>query len=446
MMRRNGTISDRILDIFGAIACIALAYLSFQQLIMPLEWSEDYSEWELLIMTALYILVLVAALMAIKIIPDRMLSVLVAAMLVCACLAQIYIVHEIQARPYIDLSHIVNQNRELVNNGEHYFTDVEQFSLYPNNIPLAIVIYWVYRLAAFLGRTDYEFAGGLFNVAMNMLTYICSYRIVRRYRGHRTSVMFLFFLITNLTLYGYASYYYTDTVSLGMTMAAVDLFLTGESTENRYKRTILLSASGFMTLLAFRIRATSIFIVVAALVYVILRVQYRRVIRVALPVIAGVIIASACYSGLYHYHVNFDTTDTAAPWQHWVAMAANLETGGAYNEQDVAETQAQPDHQSKVDYNVEKWKSRVLDNGLVGNIELILNKEKHVWSYGCKLYFVYLELVKDQRPLYDWMVGDKSHYFKHMMMAQNLIMLTLMLASTAVTFIRGKRGDDRTYS
>lgn len=446
MSAHNIKVSDSIIAVFGVIACAALTYLSYQQLIMPLEWSEDYSECELLVMTAIYVVVLVVAVMAIRRIPDRMLSVLVAAMLVCACLIQIYIVHEIQVRPSTDLSNIINQNRELIKNGEHLFTDVEYYSLYSNNIPLAIVIYWVYWIADILGRTDYEFAGGLFNVAMNMLTYICSYRIVRRYRGHRTSVIFLFFLITNLTLYGYASYYYTDTVSLGMTMAAVDLFLTGASAENRYKRTILLSASGFMMLLAFRIRATSIFILVAALVYAVLRMQYRRAIRFALPVIAGVIVASACYSGLYHYHINFDTTDTAAPWQHWVAMAANPETGGGFNAQDVAETQAQPDHQSKVEYNVEKWKSRVLNNGLSGNVELILNKEKHVWSYGCKLYFVYLELVKDQRPLYEWMVGDQSHYFKHMMMAQNLILLTLMLASTAVTFIRGKRGDNRIYS
>lgn len=165
------TVSDRILIVFGIIACAALFYVSLEQLIMPIIWNEDYNEGELLQMTVVYFALLAIAVIVIRRIPERVLPALPVAMIVCAGLIQIYIAHEMQLLPEIDLYDIMNQNRSLVDRGEHIFTDRAYFSFYTNNIPIGIVVYWIYRIAAMLGSHNYELAGGLFNVAMNVLTY-----------------------------------------------------------------------------------------------------------------------------------------------------------------------------------------------------------------------------------------------------------------------------------
>ena len=59
----------------------------------------------------------------------------------------------------------------MVETGKISFGESKYFAYNTNNIPLAIVIYYVFRMAAFTGM-DYRIAGGLFNV---LLILLCMY-------------------------------------------------------------------------------------------------------------------------------------------------------------------------------------------------------------------------------------------------------------------------------
>lgn len=285
-------IGQHIIQVFAIIASLFLVYLLYQELVLPLQSPEIYSEPMMLVMLAGYLGLLVLGGMAVRRMSDRALQAAVVIMLAVALGIQLWIAYGMQLQPEVDLVYILNQDRSMVEHGEHVFTDRSYFATHSNNIGIAIVLYWVFRIAHALGCSNYELAGGVFNVMMNMTTYICAYRIARRFYDRRVSALFLFYLVTNPALYAYASYYYTDTVSMGMTTLALALFVRAvRSKEQRGRRCACLLMSGFILLLAFRVRVTSIMALLAVVTYVILRGNYRRNLRqmlqVALPLIGG---------------------------------------------------------------------------------------------------------------------------------------------------------------
>lgn len=435
----NRNLSDRFVILLMIVACALLGYLCYQSATLALRFPEDYSERMELVMIAGYIAIFVVAVLVIRHLPERVLSILTIWMLIGVFCVQVHIAYKMQVRPDVDLKYIIEQNEALVANGEHIFTDRSYFAFYTNNIGIAIVVYWVYRVAWLCGLHNCALAGGLFNVCMNMLTYICAYRIVRRFCSKRVSVLFLFLLVTNPVLYAYASYYYTDTVSMGITMAAVDVFLAGvEAIENK-GGTVLLIFSGFLTLIAFRIRVTSLIIVIAALVYGVMKGRFRQMIRLGIPFLIGVLAASVCYNGVYHYHIDYDTSETAAPWQHWIAMGTYSEGDGRFNTEIYETLAAQTDHQSMVEVSVRQIQKNIAANGPLEWASLILRKEEVVWSRGAKFYFQYVANVKDGSTVYDWIVGDHSAYFANYMQAYNTLLLFAILASLVGTlFHRSK--------
>jgi hypothetical protein len=185
---------------------------------------------------------------------------------------------------------------------------------------------------------------------------------------------------------------------------------------------------------------TSIFIVIAAIVYWLLcRRRQKDLSDKAIPFIIGVFVALLCCTGLYHYHINFSTKDSAIPWQHFIAMGANRETGGGYSQSDYDETVCLPDHPSKVEYNIQKWKKRVQELGLRGTATLIRDKESMVWTAGCKHYFQYLEHVKTRNLLYYYIEGDGSAGFRNYMQAYN----NLLLIAAALSILFSIRQRDK---
>ena len=177
------------------------------------------------------------------------------------------------AAPEIDLAYTLSQNKAMVEEGLHTFTNKGYFSVYTNNIPLTIVIYWVFRLAKALGCHNYELAGGVFNAGMNVVTYAMGYCIARKITSERTAFLLLTVLLTNPALYAYAAYYYTDTISLAITSLAIYWFVCALQTKPGHtgKKIMLFCISGMAIYWAARIRVTSIFILIAAAVYALLR-------------------------------------------------------------------------------------------------------------------------------------------------------------------------------
>lgn len=241
MKTKRKQTSNKLLNIILWIIVLILPYLCYRSFTLPLQFPDEYSEKLLLICAAVYLAVFLAVLFAVQRFPEKGLVVLGYVMIACAAAAQLYIADQMQLLPEIDLFFTIDQNKAMVEEGLHAFTNRAYFGVYTNNIPLTIVIYWVFRLAKTLGFHNYELAGGIFNVGMNLLTYMAGYGIIRRVTSERPAFLLLVVFLTNPALYAYASYYYTDTISLGLTTFAIYLFVCAvQATGKSGKRQIVL--------------------------------------------------------------------------------------------------------------------------------------------------------------------------------------------------------------
>ena len=102
----------------------------------------------------------------------------------------------------------------------------------------------------------------------------------------RVTFLVMTLICFNPVYYAYVSYYYTDTVSLGVMMTAIAIALKGEEQTGK-KRILLYVLSGLFLGAAIKIRVTCIFVVLAALAVAIFREKHSFLKRTAVLVGGG---------------------------------------------------------------------------------------------------------------------------------------------------------------
>ena len=349
---------------------------------------------------------------------------------------QLVIALQMQVTPRVDLSHIYDQCVTMIDElHTSKISDIRYFSFYPNNIPLCILIYWVFRLGKMLGL-DYRAAGGMFNVLMLLAANCSAWVILRKLTSVRTAAWVMFLILTNPVLYAYASYYYTDTISLGLMMSGLCLMVLGWDRKHKGVRLLLIFFGGFVMAAAVKIRVTSSFILIAVFVAMIWKRQWRGILAFFIPLCIGVAAFGMLWSGIYRYHVNFDTRNTSVTAEHFLMMAS---TGnGTYRNEDVSFTYSFPTHEEKRENNLRVWKERLRENGPVGNFRLAARKEALVWAAGTRGYLQYTSRVVKETPIFQMIAGKWSSAFQNFMQAYNIVIFLLMGIGIAMD-----RGDDR---
>lgn len=368
---------------------------------------------------------------------ENMLKKMVYAGIIIAFMVQLVIVFQMQLVPKVDLSHIYETSVKMLETDSVKITNKKYYSFNTNNIPVQIVVYWVFRIAKVLG-VEYRIAGGVFNIILLCAMYSCVFAILKRITTMRTAFVCMFVLLTNPVFYAYASYYYTDTVSLGITMSGIYLMFRAYEAIKMWKKTALYVLAGLLMGLAVCIRVTSIFILLAIMVWILVSRNWKKLLQWGVPTLTGMILFSILWQGIYQYHVDFDTSESAITVEHFIMMGSTGD--GMYNWDDVLFTKSFATHEERAENNRRVWLQRVRENGLLGNLKLIIKKEEIVWGIGASGYSQYVENVVEQTPCYDWMVGEKSGLFRAYMQAYNIVLFALILLGT-VTMISKKKSN-----
>lgn len=338
---------------------------------------------------------------------------------------QLYIVFHMQLVPKVDLSHIYDQCVEMLETGNAQITDIHYFGLNTNNIPVTIVIYWVFRFFHAMGLENYRIAGGIFNVFLLLMVYIFSFLILKRLTTMRVTAAVMLLLLVNPAFYAYASYYYTDTVSMAFTMAGAYVILCGFSENIKWKRAFFFFLAGFLIGFAFRIRVTSVFLIVAVAAGLFLRKQWRKLLQYAILLICGILLFLLLWGRVYTYHVNFDTEESAITAEHFLMMGS---TGrGTYNADDVKFTRSFDTHEEKVENNLRVYRQRIRENGFLGNLRLIVVKQAIVWGIGARGYSQYTEYVTEETTCYNWITGKNSACFRSYMQSYNIVLFFMIM-------------------
>lgn len=344
--------------------------------------------------------------------------------IILALIIQLVIVFQIQVIPQFDLSHIYDQCMKMFKEQTVEFTHEKYFGFYTNNIPLAILIYWVFRFGRFLGCTNYRIVGGVFNVLLLSEVYILTWHMFKKITNTRVAAFVMFLLLTNPMYYAFASYYYTDITSMGFLVPGVFLLFRGNRQEHLYKRIFSYIGAGLFMGMAIKLRVTSLFILLALLVFLVWKRYRRELVEIGLGVLGGLLIFSILWNGIYHYHVKFDTKDSAVTVTHFVMMGSRNK--GTYSGEDVKFTKSFPTHKERVENNLRVWKERIKENGIIGNIKLAISKEAITWGVGTKEHYNCIKKVVEETLCWRLIAGDKSFPFRGYMQAYNLIIFLLI--------------------
>ena len=99
-------------------------------------------------------------------------------------------------------------------------------------------------------------------------------------------------------------------------MAGVGFIIYGCYKKKSLEDDTLLVA-GFLIGFATCIRVTSIFIVLAAGVWILLNKYWKKLLTFGIPLVCGLLIFQLAWGGVYRYHVDMDTYDSAITIEHF---------------------------------------------------------------------------------------------------------------------------------
>ena len=440
-MTGTGRVRNAAEYFFYAAAAILLALLAFLAWVNPWKFN-PMSDSRTVMVGVLYVVCMTIVVILARHIPEKYCPVLVYGAVACAFLVQLQIAWSMRLEVKIDLSHLYEESVEAIENGTIAFQPGSYFEKYPNNAPLGIVIYWVFRLGKLLGSPDYRLTGGIFNAGMLLCMYLSMYAIMRMFFSEKAALTGMAVLVSNPIFYAYASYYYTDTVSAGMTALAAYLLIRGF--RNEKKQDLFSFAGAFLFLLAVQVRVTSSFWLIAALLMLAVRGgSFRRILRVLPSVLAGGVLFLLLWRPLYRAQLPFDTTDTAMPVSHFLMMGSRRASNGKYYKGDDVFTCGFPTHEEKVENTMRVYRERLKENGISGNLDLLLRKEAIVWSSGNKGYRQYTRRAVDEtNVVYRLIRGDRSGYFELYLQGYNNTFLMMLCAGCVCALLARRKGQD----
>lgn len=429
-MNREIEILPKLIVLFLTLfsACCVIASLIFPY-VKKYESMSIEGTWIAFIITIIYAVCLFRASQRVSL---KVLKCMVVCTVFLVSMCQLLVVFNMQLIPRVDLSHIYDQVMVMLENNIDVLTDKKYFGMYPNNIPLAILIYWLFRLSNSIGFTNYRIVGGIFNLLCIWTSWFFLYLVAKAKFGQKRALFFIGIVAINPLFVAYASYYYTDTISLPF-LASASFFLLTETKDNTQtiQSTLRYVLGGFLLAIAVKIRVTSIFLGFAILTYIIIKRQLLKKKKCLLAALVGFALFQLIFSFIYQKHVTFDTHETAMPATHFLMMASRGD--GTFDAEDVEFTLSFPTHDEKVENNLRVYKERIKDNGILGNIALVIFKEAQVWGMGPHAFTSYTEFVTEKTLVYNLIRGNKSGWFYNYTQGYNAAFFLMMLFSTVLS-------------
>ncbi len=350
--------------------------------------------------------------------PRKPLKLIFAGIVLLVFCGYLYEIYKVQLEPKVDLSHIIKELNDMVAKKHLLISDKKYFGFYTNNIPLTILLYYVAVLGSRIMGSSYDLqvVGSVFNVLMIWLGFFCICGLIDLYTDNRKgdstsegSLRMALFMklvaICNPIWFVYASYFYTDTISLPFAAGGLLLVLYGDRAvkDGRTAKAIArFFAGSVLFTIAYMIRPTCMIMVIALFVHRLYTRRWKKLVLLAVTFASAFMIVSAGYGRLYQRHVAFDTTDRAVPITHFLMMGSH--DRGSFHDEDVQYTKSLKTHEEKVSGTWNRYLSNLKHNGFKGNVKLFLEKEL-LWGVGTRGYYQYVANARKDSLLHQFLAG-----------------------------------------
>lgn len=307
--------------------------------------------------------------------------------------------------PSYDLSHIERELMLMMKDGT-VISNVAYFAKYTNQVPLTVLLYYIYRLGSFLHFGNLKLFAVIANSFFMALTAFFTYLSVRKLKNSDAGLVTLIFFIVNPIFYMYASYFYTDTLCMPFASIAIYLFLISKD-KKKLSSIVCLVISGLLLAIGFKVR-----VVVAILLIGIIMTKWlnseniKTLVRTSSCLIGGFVIGVLCFNLVM---TNFSIPKDESlefPVYHWVMMGLNDKKTGRYNDADHAYTKSQPTKEEKSKADIKLIKERLNDLGIFGYLNLWVRKININWSNGAYRYLDKMANIEEFSKGYEYIGGN----------------------------------------
>ena len=319
------------------------------------------------------------------------------------------------------------------------------FRMWPNNIPLFLLLVGVMRPFAAFGFHNLAAVGiglNLFAIdAAILLVYLCLKKLT-----HSRTAGFcgLFLCFVTLPLLSYVPIYYTDTLTLPFAVFGFYLWLCAKervAAGRVWPALGFAAALGAVLALGALLKVTVLFFLIAVAVDALVTLRTKRFLAL---VAAAVVLFGAVYFPLKSAANNSPllvagTPDDYIPSLHWVMMG--LSGNGNYNDDDYQLTLSVPGGER--DEFVKREIARRLDGlGAAGLLAHLHEKCAFVWGEGT--YYSAIKLDRDRAhasPLDPYLLHNGTNFAVSAYFEQGLFWLNLVCAAAlGILLLRGQRG------
>jgi hypothetical protein len=334
--------------------------------------------------------------------------------------------------PQIDGGHTYAEALYLL--AHHHASGLAYFQIYPNNIPVTLLRYFIYRICSWVGLSSYMVIDWAFCTAMLDLGIFFGWKLVRKLTGERGGCFFLLFTLTCLPLFFYTLYFYTDTTIIAFPVLL--LYCWHQYRQSGKAGDLLLI--GVLLGIGDLIRPNLILFLPALIIYMFFVMNWKKVIINSLLISALVGLISFAAVPVERHYGYVPNPALATPTIHWIVLG--LSPNGGYNNADMQRTLKQPTQAAKKQADLQQVKDRLSRYGPTGLTRLAAIKMARTWSSGAHAYFWYTRLNTKPTTTYEYLLNHRKSLMLLMIQVFYMVSLFLMICSIAHYF-RTRKAD-----
>ena len=332
-----------------------------------------------------------------------------------------------------------NGNFDLIHSGymDHYMVK------YQNNFAILFILSFLYRMSYLLTGSISVYLPVIINTLAINLSVILTVFLSRKLLGDRKAFFVLFLCVIFAPFYTYTVYYYTDSLSIPLVVGSIYLFVYAVGCDKRWRKYIMTALCGGMIFLGFEIKGSIFIILVAILIYTVLKLSLKRAAVLALTFLFGFFVFAGIYTTAFNQSkiVTKEMSEKYQyPYTHWIMMGLN--GYGQYKSEDSRYTHSFSNKELKKEANIEKIKHRLEKFGVNGTIKHLAKKSVWTWQDGTYYISHHIEKPLHKNILHDFVLKNgPNHFIFYAYSCAFQLYLILMMIISSFKAIRNPKPD-----
>ena len=304
---------------------------------------------------------------------------------------------------FSDGAEIENEAHYMLNYGK--FSGERYFLVYPNNITPTIILYWIYRIAAFLHISE-VWTLHIFCFLVTTATIFLTYKTAGKLLTKQKQTIILGLMILYIPFQMYSLFYYSDT--LMVIMVALIIYVLIPSDGSFIFRTKHIVAVAILVAFAWNLRSNIIIILPALIVYLLFFKWYKNLALLLVTFGIAFVFFGKGFDMLWAHYGFWKDDGYKFPMLHWIMMGMSIQ-GGSYNWQDFQFTYLS---QNKMTDDLGLFFNRVTHRPFFLNLLMIVLKIRGNWSDGTINYTNGTRALRDGDGfLWQLFYGSNNSFF-----------------------------------